>query len=282
MAEFPALNLYTDAFLADTAHCDNGETGAYAALLFAAWRISDGGLPHDDRVLARLARCSTAEWRRVRAVVMAFWTQGDDGKFRQKRLEAERAKARDKSAKASASAKAKHLKNNNTGSADAERTHSEGTSERSANGVLPRPRPLPDKSTNTHTPSPEPAPSARGVTLRAITDDFRPSEADRQAVRKGRPDLSDADLERRTREFIDWNIHKANTSADWGRSWRQWMIKTREVGSAEPAAAIDWNRACEQFKRVGVWPYWAGNKPGVPGCICPPDILAKHGLQEAA
>jgi hypothetical protein len=134
----------------------------------------------------------------------------------------------------------------------------------------------------TKLPTSSPLPGARGARLLPITDAFQPSEADRQAVRKARPDLSESDLERRTREFIDWNISKANTSADWGRDWRRWIVNTRGVGSAEPAQATDWNRVCEQFKRTGIWASYAGNRPGVPGCSCPREILAKHGLLEAA
>ncbi len=280
MAEFPALNLYTDAFLADTSHLGALETGAYMSLLMASWRLEDGGLPDDNVMLARMSRCTPREWKRARALVMPFWTMCKDGKWRQKRLEIEREISRGKSQSAANAAKARWLKNNKTSNARAERTQSDPPCEQDATTSTS----TSTSNTHTQTPSPEPAQSVpmRPSAASLITDDFRPSEADKQAVRKGRPDLSDSDLERRTLEFINWHISKQNTSADWGRSWRNWMAKTREIGSAEPAAAIDWNRVCEQFKRVGVWAYYAGNRPGLPGCECPREILAKHGLLEAA
>jgi uncharacterized protein YdaU (DUF1376 family) len=123
MAEFPALNFYTDAFLADTLHLGALETGAYVALLFASWRTEDGGLADDDVKLARMARCSKGEWRRIRPTVMAFWTMCQDGMFRQKRLEIERQAAREKSQSAARSAKARWLKDNKTTNADASETH---------------------------------------------------------------------------------------------------------------------------------------------------------------
>ena len=55
MAEFPALALWTDAYLADTRHLSTLEHGAYLLLMMEAWRRPHCDLPDDDRVLARLA-----------------------------------------------------------------------------------------------------------------------------------------------------------------------------------------------------------------------------------
>lgn len=280
MAEFPALNLYTDAFLADTPHLGALETGAYLSLLMASWRLEDGGLPDNDVMLARMSRCTPREWKRVGALVMPFWTMCQDGKWRQKRLEIERDIARGKSQSAARAAKAMWLKKNKSNIASAERTQSGTACEQDATTSTTT------STSNTHTQEPSPVP-AQSVPVRPslaslITDAFRPSDEDKQAIRKARPDLSESDLERRTLEFVNWHISKQNTSADWGRSWRNWMVKTREIGSAEPAAATDWDRVCSQFKRTGIWASYAGNRPGVPGCECPRDILAKHGLLEAA
>ena len=90
MAEFAALPLFTDAFLADTSHLDAAETGAYLMLLMAAWRSPLCAIPNDDARLARMARCDGRTWKRIKPAVMAFWTVGDDGLLRQKRLSKER------------------------------------------------------------------------------------------------------------------------------------------------------------------------------------------------
>ena len=123
MAEFHVLPLHHDSFLSDTSHLGALETGAYAALLMASWRMDDGGLPDDDVMLARMARCTTREWKRIRPLVMAFWTVCRDGKLRQKRLEIEREAARAKSKSASRAAKAKWLETNKRNNADASPTH---------------------------------------------------------------------------------------------------------------------------------------------------------------
>ena len=86
MAEFPALPLWTDAFLSDTMHLDATETGAYLLLLMTAWRRPDNDLPVDDVQLRRFARCTPAQWLRIKPRVMAFWTLHGNS-YRQKKLD---------------------------------------------------------------------------------------------------------------------------------------------------------------------------------------------------
>lgn len=74
MAEFPAMPLWTDAYLADTRHLNTLEHGAYLLLLMESWRRSRCSLPDDDDMLARLAGLQLDEWAEIRPVVMGFWT----------------------------------------------------------------------------------------------------------------------------------------------------------------------------------------------------------------
>ena len=83
MAEFPAMPLWTDAYLADTSHLTTIEHGAYLLLLMVAWRSHDKRLPDDDKKLARYARVTAGQWQRLRPVLQEFfkvkdgyWTQG--------------------------------------------------------------------------------------------------------------------------------------------------------------------------------------------------------------
>lgn len=89
MAEFPALPLWTDALLGDTTHLSTIEFGAYMLTLIVAWRTPDCSLPDDDQFLGRITR-DPKHWPRIKARVMAFWTLGEDGRWRQKRLTKER------------------------------------------------------------------------------------------------------------------------------------------------------------------------------------------------
>lgn len=83
MAEFPALPLWTDAYLGDTTHLTTIEHGAYLLLLMTAWRSRDCSLPDDDRLLARYARVNAQQWKRLRPILEPFfsvaagaWKQG--------------------------------------------------------------------------------------------------------------------------------------------------------------------------------------------------------------
>jgi uncharacterized protein YdaU (DUF1376 family) len=77
------MPLWTDAYLGDTTHLTTLEHGAYLLLLITAWRARDNRLPDDDRLLARYAKLTPAQWQRVKPILSAFfriedgyWTQG--------------------------------------------------------------------------------------------------------------------------------------------------------------------------------------------------------------
>lgn len=90
MAQFPALPLFTDAYLADTRHLTASQHGAYLLLLMMAWRTSDCSIPNDDAILARWACMDKRTWASNRETILGFWHLGDDQKFRQGRLSDER------------------------------------------------------------------------------------------------------------------------------------------------------------------------------------------------
>ena len=87
MAEFPALPLFTDAYLADTRHLTTEEHGAYLLLLICAWRSRGCALKDDDKTLARIAGLSPTRWRRLKPALVDFF-QIEDGLWRQKKLTA--------------------------------------------------------------------------------------------------------------------------------------------------------------------------------------------------
>lgn len=113
MAEFPALPLWTDAYLGDTTHLTTIEHGAYLLLLMTAWRTRNCTLPDDDRLLARYARLNAQQWKRIRPIIAAFFVVGD-GVWKQGRLTDERGAVerhrQQQSEKGKAGAVAKSLK----------------------------------------------------------------------------------------------------------------------------------------------------------------------------
>lgn len=99
MAQFPALPLFTDAYLADTRHLSAEQHGAYLLLLMEAWRRPTCSLPDDDEMLARLSCMSVERWALNRNAVLAFWTfDGRRKEWTQGRLTDEREYVRVKSA----------------------------------------------------------------------------------------------------------------------------------------------------------------------------------------
>lgn len=102
MTSRPWMPLYVAEYRHDTAHLSAAEHGAYLLLIMHYW--TTGGLPDDDRQLARITSMTAAEWRRSRPTVQAFFQDG----WKHKRIDRELAKAADISSKRSASAKQKH------------------------------------------------------------------------------------------------------------------------------------------------------------------------------
>lgn len=140
MAEFPALPIWTDAFIADTFHLNAAQTGAYFMLLMVAWRTKECGLPDDDKKLASYARMDSRTWTQNKGIVLAFWDKGQDGLLRQKRLSDERGFAEARRDKASHAGVVSALKR--------KKRHSTSVSTQSqleVNHPLPKPKPLTTK-----------------------------------------------------------------------------------------------------------------------------------------
>jgi uncharacterized protein YdaU (DUF1376 family) len=114
MAEFPALPLFTDAYLGDTIHLTTIEHGAYLLLLICMWR-SGGKLPNNDKLLARFTGLSPAQWRRIKPILWPFF-DATETHIMQGRLTDELTFVKQHSKKQSDNAKARWLKikeNNN-------------------------------------------------------------------------------------------------------------------------------------------------------------------------
>lgn len=113
MAQFPAMMLWTDAYLADTTHLSTIEHGAYLLLLMAMWRTKTNTLPNDPTVLARYAKLTSGQWQRVWPSIEAFFTV-DGNSIAQGRLTREAEAVRQRSKSQSDNAKAKWRKENET------------------------------------------------------------------------------------------------------------------------------------------------------------------------
>ncbi|TPN26607.1 DUF1376 domain-containing protein [Mesorhizobium sp. B2-3-3] len=136
----PYMPFWVDDYQRDTRHLTTEEHGAYLLLLMAAWASPTNSLPDDDDMLARVAGVSTARWRKMKAIVMAFWSlDGRSKRWSQKRLKKERRLAVDRKAKASDAA-ASRWKDRKKGDAKAmlEQCHPSITIKGKPNGFLER------------------------------------------------------------------------------------------------------------------------------------------------
>lgn len=89
MAEFPALPLFTDAYIADTAHLTNEEHGVYLRLLMFAWRTEACALPDNDARLALMVGVTKGKWNKLKPSIMAFWKLENE-EWTQKKLTSQR------------------------------------------------------------------------------------------------------------------------------------------------------------------------------------------------
>jgi uncharacterized protein YdaU (DUF1376 family) len=115
MADYPGLTIWTDAYLADTRHLSTAEHGAYLLMLMTAWRTPDCSLPNDDKYLGVVVGDSR-NWPKWKVKILPFWTVGEDGRLRQKRLTSEREFVETRRRLASEAGKASALKRKDSGS----------------------------------------------------------------------------------------------------------------------------------------------------------------------
>jgi hypothetical protein len=102
-------------------------------LLIVSWRRKNCDLPSDDVFLGR-AVGDPKNWHRLKAVVLPYFTLGEDGLYRQKRLLDERDYCARRAANASAAGRASALKRLHRGSTVVQQTPNE----------FPTPTPTPD------------------------------------------------------------------------------------------------------------------------------------------
>lgn len=113
MAEFPALPLFTDAYMADTRHLTTLQHGAYLLMLMTAWRMPDCSLPDDDIFLSRICGLDKRTWSKNKLTILAFWHKDEKQNWCQGRLKDERNYVEQLRNKNSLAGKASALKNKN-------------------------------------------------------------------------------------------------------------------------------------------------------------------------
>lgn len=226
MAEYPAMPMWTDAYLSDTRHLSTLEHGAYLLLLMEAWRRPTCSLPDDDRMLARLAGVSEADWSAIKPVVMDFWTlDGRSKTWHQKRQK----KERDFLASQSAKQRDRALKRWKD-----EKTDNAAAIPDGCRNDAPTPTPTPIEKELPNGSSKKQGSSKRGTRL---TADWKlPRAWGEWAVSEGMDEVS---VRREADTFRDYWISQPGQKGvklDWQATWRNWIRKALERQPRRPAA----------------------------------------------
>jgi uncharacterized protein YdaU (DUF1376 family) len=100
------MPLYIADYLADTQHLKNAASGSYLHLIMHYWQ--HGGLPSDDKMIRRIARCEQRWWPQIKSEIEPFFHDC----WKHKRIDQELEKANDISSKRSAIATAGWNKRN--------------------------------------------------------------------------------------------------------------------------------------------------------------------------
>lgn len=206
MAEFPALPLFTDAYLADTRHLNTIQHGAYLLMLMTAWRSGGCCLLDDDNYLARITGLDKRTWVANKAILMSFWHLNDEQKWQQRRLMDERNYVEQLRNKNAAAGRASALKRLNRGSTTVQPKLNETST--------PTPIPTQVRKKDTTYLSKE----KRGS---RIPDDFEPDASCHQLAEKLL--LTNQDCQGALENFIDyWKAIPAakGVKLDWQATFR--------------------------------------------------------------
>ena len=131
MTTRPWMPLYVADYLADTAHLDATASGAYLHLIMHYWQ--NGGLPEDDRQLARIAKVSSHNWKKLCPVIRKFFLDG----WRHKRVDEELLNAEEISEKRSEAAKAGHERRRANAHANAQQKQTQSQSQSQPQDSIP-------------------------------------------------------------------------------------------------------------------------------------------------
>ncbi len=273
MAEFPALPLWTDAYLADCSHLSDAEHGVYLQVLMTMWRSPECRIPNDSSWLARRFRRDVHDVEKTIRPILAEFCKTDGNWVWQPRLQKEWEYCRKKSEKNSETAKLRWQKG-------------KGSCERNA----PTPTPTPTKIIGAAAPR---------TTKTFLPDDWSLPSEWLEAAKKARADAGLPALDWQA-EAARFKAHwlnpdsKNRMKANWLRTWVKWCLspyakpaeqsKGRIINPADrpiytppPPNAEDntWRFRLGSFAKDGFWITGWGPKPGERGCEAPAKILAE-------
>ena len=217
MAKFPALPLWTDAWVADTHHLRVCERGLYIDLLILMWRSPKCRVPNDEIWLAKHLGVPAKDFKPL----IKEFCQCDGNHITQKRLLREFFYLRKRRAQQSARAKVRWRKEKDMCRSDAA----------SGNAL----------STPTPTPIIEEAKASSisiGARKRAsrLPEDWQPSEKDLDYAKTHGLNTAHVTIEaERFRNYWTAKAGNGATKLDWSATWRNWILKAAEANGHDPS-----------------------------------------------
>lgn len=191
------MPLNVDDYLGDTGHLTAAEHGAYLLLIMRYWQ--DGGLPTDERMVARYSRLTPEQWSESRDVLAAFFAEG----WKHARIDAEIAKAEELIEKRRTAANQRHSKSN---------AHAEQVQSNSSDTGVPQ--------SHKHPSSLRSDGEARKRAARLPEGWVLPIAWRAEAIAAGLPPER-TDIE--ARKMADWSVSSKNGARlDWHANWRNW------------------------------------------------------------
>jgi len=203
MAEFPAMPIWTDAFLADCGHLDDAERGRYFLLMMLMWRAPGQRLPNDDVWLARRFTRPVEAFRQEVKPIIDEFCQSDGNWITQKRLLREWNFVKKQSDKQSARARSRWQK---------EKHECRGNA---TTGNAPTPTPTYKEKRETKV-SPK-----RGVRLDENWTLSKPLGD--WAISQGLTEKQARDQADRFRDYWIAQPGQKGVKVDWGATWRNWV-----------------------------------------------------------
>ena len=220
MAEFPAMPLWTDAYLADCGHLDDAETGRYLLMLIHLWRAPRQRFPNDDVWLARKFRRSVEDVQnQIRPLISEFCST-DGNWVWQNRLAKEFKYLAAKRGQQSDRAKAR-------GEKDKESCHARNAA---SGNALSTPTPTPSKKEKDSDESKKKTPKAALTPV--LGEDLASAVVEhRQRLRKP---LTVRAAEMLARQFEQYHDPPAGATMMLARGWQgfepQWMEGDQRTG----------------------------------------------------
>lgn len=219
------MQLYVGDYLRDTQGLSCEGHGAYLLTLMALWNAG-GYLPDDDRILARVARCTPARWRIIGPDVRALLTVDGD-RVCQRRLLTELEKA-----------KSKHVTRATSGSSGGKAKALKDKDARLANATIllcHSPEPEPDskkkKAVEAAPPTAAPPKPKPSIGSRWPSDQEVPTEWMFWArERFGEMGRAPPDLAVEAVKFANYWASKSGrdaTKVDWKKTFLNWCLNAK-------------------------------------------------------